>query len=198
METLSERLKYARLEAGLTQAQLADLANVSQRTVIRYEKGGRLRSPTIIDALAACVRVRSEWLKSGTGPMELPTEEAKKPIEYRRFGRTFHIIQSEDIYRKLEDLFTPVIHAVQALTRIIDENIDDKDVKSEATNLRDEILERLKTISVNIDFGAGSLIESEELSRENSELKSQVELLRGILLDYRKPFDQDVKEQNRS
>lgn len=40
--TIPEKIKQARIEAGLTQHKLAELCGVATRTVIRWETGDRL------------------------------------------------------------------------------------------------------------------------------------------------------------
>ena len=39
MATFSEKVKHARSELGLTQAELGEAAGVSLRTILDYEKG---------------------------------------------------------------------------------------------------------------------------------------------------------------
>lgn len=65
--SIAERLKSAREEVGLTQAQLAGKAGVSQGTVANIESGLR-QNPRELMAIAKAANVLPEWLKSGKGP----------------------------------------------------------------------------------------------------------------------------------
>lgn len=67
MNTFAERLRGARLEAGLSQAALATKAGVSQGTIGNIESGARQR-PRELLAIAAACGVRAEWLETGVGP----------------------------------------------------------------------------------------------------------------------------------
>ncbi|MGT2495036.1 helix-turn-helix domain-containing protein [Cupriavidus basilensis] len=70
MKTLGERVRYARKEKRLTQAELAKLVGVSQPMIRKIEAGSET-SKTV--ALAIALGVRPEWLASGAGEM-FPTE----------------------------------------------------------------------------------------------------------------------------
>lgn len=65
--TLGSRLKDARLASGLTQAQLAKKAGVSQQAVAKLEKGAEWSRHT--HALSKALGVSTEWLATGSGPM---------------------------------------------------------------------------------------------------------------------------------
>lgn len=66
MNTLSERLKTARKNMGLTQVQLAEKVGVSQNTIQKVEKGGDTK---YINQLAKALGVNPEWLQFGVGEM---------------------------------------------------------------------------------------------------------------------------------
>lgn len=69
VNTLSERLKYARKLRDLTQKQLAQAAKISQGAISNYET--RLRSsPRHLLKLAAALKVSPLWLAEGVGPIE--------------------------------------------------------------------------------------------------------------------------------
>lgn len=76
MYTLADRLKWARLRAGLSQEQLGDKAGVSQSTIGNLEAGTRnsaRRLPQIADILG----VSALWLAEGEGkPTPDPDTEA--------------------------------------------------------------------------------------------------------------------------
>ncbi|HRL22995.1 helix-turn-helix domain-containing protein [Alcaligenes sp. SDU_A2] len=70
MKHFSERLRHARLQRGLSQAELARLCNLSQSAISNYESGTRRDAREILD-LAKALNVSAQWLKSGLGPMEI-------------------------------------------------------------------------------------------------------------------------------
>lgn len=71
VNTLADRLKYARKLRDLTQKQLALAAKISQGAISNYET--RLRaSPRQLLKLAAALRVNPLWLAEGIGPIEVP------------------------------------------------------------------------------------------------------------------------------
>lgn len=58
-----DRLKEKRIEAGLTQAQLAKIAGVSTRTVQNYEMGNRKPSSMeVVQKIADAVHTSTEYL----------------------------------------------------------------------------------------------------------------------------------------
>ncbi|CAB4126102.1 LexA SOS-response transcriptional repressors (RecA-mediated autopeptidases) [uncultured Caudovirales phage] len=68
LATISERLKHARKLKGWSQEQLAKAAGVNQSTIGNIESGLR-KSPRELLAIAACMEVKPEWLKWGTGEL---------------------------------------------------------------------------------------------------------------------------------
>jgi transcriptional regulator with XRE-family HTH domain len=62
MEIFSERLQELRKEKGLTQKQLADEINVSERGVQNYELGERKPTFENLMALADYFSVSLDWL----------------------------------------------------------------------------------------------------------------------------------------
>jgi phage repressor protein C with HTH and peptisase S24 domain len=66
VKDLSERLKWARERANLTQLGLAEKARVSPGTIGNLETSAR-KSPRELLAIASALGVRPEWLKTGRG-----------------------------------------------------------------------------------------------------------------------------------
>lgn len=66
MDTLAERLTWAREQKGLTQAALAKLSGVTQSTIGNLESGLRLSARKIID-IATALEVDPIWLANGQG-----------------------------------------------------------------------------------------------------------------------------------
>lgn len=57
-----DRLKHAREQRDLTQIELADMANIGQNQVYRYEVGQAEPSPKIMADLAHVLKVSVDWL----------------------------------------------------------------------------------------------------------------------------------------
>ncbi|WP_066733586.1 helix-turn-helix domain-containing protein [Cupriavidus sp. D384] len=67
MNTLAERLRFARTERGLSQAALAEMVGLSQPMIRKIELGSETSK---VVELAVALRVRPEWLATGEGEME--------------------------------------------------------------------------------------------------------------------------------
>lgn len=76
--TLAERLREARKAAGMTQKTLGDAVGVSQAAIQKIETGRAAQTTKLLD-IAKALRVRPEWLSSGTGTMRADGEDDKKP-----------------------------------------------------------------------------------------------------------------------
>jgi phage repressor protein C with HTH and peptisase S24 domain len=78
MQGIGKRLKQARTKAGLSQAQVAKGAGVTQTAIAELESGRVLRSTRTMD-LARTVKVRPDWLENGRGEMEGEGHEGSSP-----------------------------------------------------------------------------------------------------------------------
>ena len=76
--TLAERLREARKAASMTQKTLGDAVGVSQAAIQKIETGRAAQTTKLLD-IAKALRVRPEWLSSGTGTMRADGEDDKKP-----------------------------------------------------------------------------------------------------------------------
>lgn len=65
---LSERIRAARLHAGLTQRELAEKIGIAQTAISQLESGKTQRSSYLMAIASAC-GVSSAWLAEGWGPM---------------------------------------------------------------------------------------------------------------------------------
>ena len=70
-----DRLKDARLKAGLTQAELAEKVSVTARTIQNYEMGTRKPNSKIVAALAAALGTTVDYLLSGADVYTLTAQE---------------------------------------------------------------------------------------------------------------------------
>lgn len=82
METTASRLTAARLEADLTQDQLAKRAGCSQGLIGNLESGNQ-KSSTKLPAIAEALGVEVLWLAEGKGPKHrgLALTPGKVPLE---------------------------------------------------------------------------------------------------------------------
>jgi len=81
VNTLAERLRYARNLRQLTQTALAKRASVSQGAISNFENQLRYHPRDILQ-LAAALNVNPIWLLNGTAPMEIGmTESTAKGTE---------------------------------------------------------------------------------------------------------------------
>lgn len=81
LDTLAERLVFARERSGLTQQQLGELLGISQQTIQKIE-GGEINRPRKITAIADAltrrgpVKVSPAWLLFGMEELDLLDKDA--------------------------------------------------------------------------------------------------------------------------
>jgi transcriptional regulator with XRE-family HTH domain len=80
VKTVGERIAWARKKRGLTQAQLAKAAGVSQSAIGSYEKGHR-EKPRELVAIAGALRVFPQWLDEGKGSWDADIAGVPAPTE---------------------------------------------------------------------------------------------------------------------
>lgn len=73
---LGERIKQARLNAGLTQPDIAQKLAISKAAVSKWEKGDNI--PKDLDRLAKILHVNTEWLRTGKGSQNIVGIPAKE------------------------------------------------------------------------------------------------------------------------
>ncbi|HBQ2979745.1 XRE family transcriptional regulator [Klebsiella pneumoniae] len=76
--TLAERLREARKAADMTQKALGEAVGISQAAIQKIETGRAAQTTKLLD-IANALRVRPEWLSSGTGAMSTDRESDKNP-----------------------------------------------------------------------------------------------------------------------
>lgn len=69
MNTLGERLKYARKNKGFTQDSLAETIGVSRGVIFNIEKNKTEPQIIVLNAICQVLNIKKEWLTDGTGPM---------------------------------------------------------------------------------------------------------------------------------
>ncbi len=77
MNTLGERLSYARKKYGYTQNSLADTIGVSRGVIYNLEKNKTAPQAIVINAICAVLHINADWLMEGSGEMENWEEAAK-------------------------------------------------------------------------------------------------------------------------
>ncbi|MDM7321249.1 MAG: XRE family transcriptional regulator [Fervidobacterium sp.] len=73
---IGERIRQARLSLGLSQAELAKLVGVSERTIRNYESG-EIKKPHHLHKIAKVLKVSPDWLLKGVGT--LPEKQEISP-----------------------------------------------------------------------------------------------------------------------
>ncbi|HXH02678.1 MAG TPA: helix-turn-helix transcriptional regulator [Candidatus Competibacteraceae bacterium] len=68
LETVGDRLRYARHQAGMTQRAVAAASGVKQQMISKLETNKSLETADIV-SLAKALGVRPEWLAHNEGPM---------------------------------------------------------------------------------------------------------------------------------
>lgn len=101
MKTLGERLKFARVSAGISQEKLAKILGISQGTIGHIENGVTKHTKYIVD-LAQAVGVKPDWLATGVGE---PRDDAATAIR----TRTVKLVRISNLSRNGESLATSVV-----------------------------------------------------------------------------------------
>ncbi|ORX22743.1 transcriptional regulator [Thermoanaerobacterium sp. PSU-2] len=118
---LGERIRQARLLKKLTQKQLAELLNVTDATINRYEKGLRSPDPEMLKAIADILDVSVDYLLGHTdikNPAEKITKALEDDPELLEFWED--ISSREDLkimFKQAKDLSPQDIKTIIALIR---------------------------------------------------------------------------------
>ena len=105
--SFSERLRNARVLRGLSQTDLAGMANIAPGQVNRYESGKNMPRPHILAKLAAALGVFPVWLEHGFGDRDTGSSVAHHPemdVSYRERlggGADIAIDVTEELFQRL-------------------------------------------------------------------------------------------------
>ena len=77
MDTLGERLNYARRKSGYTQNSLAESIGVSRGVIFNLEKNKTIPQTIVVNAICRTLNVNSDWLLSGEGEMRNREDPAR-------------------------------------------------------------------------------------------------------------------------
>lgn len=64
--TMADRMRKARMDAGYTAAQIAEVIGISRKTVTNYENGDTVPLRAILNAWAEVTGTYVEWLRDGS------------------------------------------------------------------------------------------------------------------------------------
>lgn len=78
MNTLGERLKYARKKRGYTQESLSDAIGISRGVIFNLEKDKTEPQGIVVNAVCHTLKIDKDWLLSGTGDMENKSETSRR------------------------------------------------------------------------------------------------------------------------
>lgn len=77
MNTLGERLYYARKKNGYTQDSLAEKIGVSRGVIFNLEKNITKPQTIVINAICQTLKLNKDWLVNGSGEMEDKSETSR-------------------------------------------------------------------------------------------------------------------------
>lgn len=89
---IGERLRWAREQAGLTQAQIARLLNYHRPTISQIEAGQRVVRPDEIARFASLYGVQEKWIIHGDSSLAA-TQDARVEIAARELAK----LRKEDL-----------------------------------------------------------------------------------------------------
>lgn len=77
METIGQRLAFARKDMKYTQDALAEAICVSRGVIVNIELGRAEPQPVVLNAICRQLNISSEWLQFGRGKMKPDNERSK-------------------------------------------------------------------------------------------------------------------------
>ena len=96
--SIGQNLKNLRKEKKLSQKELAELANITERTIYNYEKEKQVPKPRIINKLAMALNVTADTLVNGT-----PLNIQKTSQEYIYYEKD--MLELSELLEKTTALF---------------------------------------------------------------------------------------------
>jgi transcriptional regulator with XRE-family HTH domain len=112
--SFSERLKWAREQAGLSQTQAARLLNGSRSNIWRWETGNPEMSADTLRRVAEIYDVSTDWLLTGKGGLSddelelMSIQAARTNIAAEDFDKLISLLQS--LRQVVESRDTEVTH----------------------------------------------------------------------------------------
>lgn len=105
VNTLAERLRWARDQRGLTQGQLAKRSGVSQGTIGNVESGIRDK-PRELLKIARALQASPDWLESGKGDWQAAEEANFEQVQVKRRVPLISWVRA-GFWGSVEDHFNP-------------------------------------------------------------------------------------------
>lgn len=105
MGNLGDRLKKARLEAGLTQEMLSVKSGISQQTIQKIESG-KVKRTSYLLSLANSLNISAEWLQFGQGLSTPASFSPKVGVDSAKF-KNVPVLNSNQIYEWLANPVLP-------------------------------------------------------------------------------------------
>lgn len=107
LQTLGDRLRFARTEARLSQQDVADLLGTSRPTVTQYELGTSRPDQAKLPILCKILSTNLDWLMTGEGarPSWQPRDQSEAPLHgFSIHGNTVHmpVPQFIELLRRLK------------------------------------------------------------------------------------------------
>lgn len=109
---LAKRLKKAREDAKLTQAQLAKRSGVKQQMISKLERG-TAKSTSDIVTIASAVGVSAQWLATGEGTTGVPHPEQRLSDEARELAQRI-----DGLPKKLKQQVVAMIQTIYTLNNL--------------------------------------------------------------------------------
>lgn len=111
METLGERIKKVRFDAGLTQVAFSARIGLKQNSIALIESGARNTSDLVTNSICREFSINPDWLKTGNGPMKMPADEADMgKLERIMYGDNEFV---KGVFRGLADLPAEAWEAIE-------------------------------------------------------------------------------------
>ena len=99
MNTLGERLNYARKKRGFTQNSLAEAIGVSRGVIYNLEKNKTEPQTIVINAVCHTLKINKDWLIYGSGEIEDLTETTQKTkIQTELYEVAKELSEDEQLY----------------------------------------------------------------------------------------------------
>jgi transcriptional regulator with XRE-family HTH domain len=77
MNTLGERLKYARKKRGYTQESLSEVIEISRGVIFNLEKDKTEPQGIVVNAICQTLKINKDWLLYDAGDMEDKSETSR-------------------------------------------------------------------------------------------------------------------------
>ena len=149
--TFGQLLRKARQEAGLTQPELADALEVSEKTVSRWETDRVSPPPTRVPHIAEAVRVSADALRAGSHSPDSPATDHVEPRRSLHLGFTdYDGCSAQTLARELRSL----VAAIDDATDEINQNVPRMEAGLET------VMEELREMKKQLKSGERDALEA--------------------------------------